>query len=526
MRPRILAIVCTLAALGAAPAHAAPIVPGCADPAHAGGEWRSYGHDLANTRNQPDEHSINASTVRNVAKAWVFDTNAIPGGGGTFSNTPVVADGCLFLASSTGVVYAVNPDSGVLVWKSVKLPGSGCGSLCGNVITGSPSVENGLVYVAVAKQYKGPPIGDDPNGPAVYALNEQTGVVEWITPVMDPTKATDKNLNSVVAGPVVSDGVIFQGIMSGESQPAGSNKPRGGYAIIDALTGTRIFQGWTIPDSEYSAGYLGASVWCTAAVDAANGYAYACGGNPASGQLESRHSNALLKIDIDQTRATFGDIVGTFKGNADNYYPQLYQQPVCRQFDDQLAVVWSQACVQQDLDFGSSPNLITIDVGGTPTTLVGDLQKSGIYYAAYADDMGFAWSSIVGTPGFPLNSTNPATADGSVFVAGGTPYNMWSLTANDGGYEWVSPITPVPIQYQSVSTANGVVYTLTALGDLVAFDAATGVPMLRRPLILDTLDPTKDPTTQGRPNDLSSQGVAIARNTIYAASGPFVVAYR
>jgi hypothetical protein len=94
---------------------------------------------------------------------------------------------------------------------------------------------------------------------------------------------------------------------------------------------------------------------------------------------------------------------------------------------------------------------------------------------------------------------------------------MYSLTADHGRYGWMTPIATGPTHFESVSTASGVVYTMTNLGELLAVDAATGVPMVRRSLALDV------GTYAG---DLSSQGVAIARNTIYAPAASFVVAYR
>jgi outer membrane protein assembly factor BamB len=37
-------------------------------------------------------------------------------GGGVYNNTPVIADGCLYLADSSGALHALNADSGDLVW--------------------------------------------------------------------------------------------------------------------------------------------------------------------------------------------------------------------------------------------------------------------------------------------------------------------------------------------------------------------------------------------------------------------------
>ena len=93
-------------------------LPGCADPKHPGGEWRSYGHDLSNTRSQPKEKTIDPSNAATLEPKWVFDTTTQKKvlDGGTFQNTPVIADGCVYTSTSTGWVFAINADTGKLVW--------------------------------------------------------------------------------------------------------------------------------------------------------------------------------------------------------------------------------------------------------------------------------------------------------------------------------------------------------------------------------------------------------------------------
>lgn len=506
---------------------------GCADPDHAGGEWRSYGGDLNNSRDQVAEGKIGPDTVGRLAMAWSFRTSSVQAGGGGFSNTPVVADGCVYLASNSGFVYALDADTGTLAWKSVKLPGAGQ-TLLGGVIVGSPVVAKGAVYVGVSR----------PGTPYVTALDQETGVVLWTATVEGYSEATTQNNALINASPVYLevDGqpMIFMGFAGNE----GGSVARGGFAIVDAssgcsaapegaepgayatecttpdptggATGGRLLaHTYTINDAEYAAGYRGASVWCTAAADPSTGHVYACGGNPASKRIEHRFSNALLKIDADPSRATFGQIVDSYKGNVDQYYPGLDRQPLCDALGDTLVVVWSLACLQLDLDFGSSPNLFRDSLGNL---MLGDLQKSGIYHTVFADHMEAAWSTVVGTPCFACNAASPAYDDArkQVYTATTTPSAVWALTSENGRYRWAGPIGE-PTHFQPVSTANGVVYTMDAAGGLNAFDAVSGVVLMRRPLSIDVNAPA---------TDAGSQGVSIARNTVYAATGEFVVAYR
>ena len=491
---------------------------GCADPNHPGGEWRTYGHDLSNTRSQPLEKKIDASNAASLEPKWIFDTSAQRGvtDGGGFQNTPVVADGCLYAATSTGWVFALNPDNGKTLW-ATPLRGEGGGALIGGVIVGSPTVQDGMVFLAVSK----------PGAPYVAALDQATGELLWTSTVM-----TTKKFSAVFnATPVYYDGMIFQGWLGVE----GSGPTRGGYAIIDASRscdrraevecvsprpggrgGAILETRWTISDKEYRKGYHGASVWCTAAVDPVEKHIYACGGNPHSEGKEARYANSLLKIDGDPKSPTFGDVVDYYKGRVDQYVSGADRQVVCENFAEETTVlVWSVGCLMLDLDFGASPNLFRDSEG---RLVLGDLQKAGVYHAVYADKMAPAWQATIAPPCFSCNATSGAFADGKIFTVGSPPGHLVSLGTDadaEGLPQWLYPLHD-GIHYQSVSTANGVVYLVDGVGNLNMVDAATGAPLMRRPISMDVQAPSVD---------TASQGVAIARNRLFVANGNFIVSY-
>ncbi|HWL66112.1 MAG TPA: PQQ-binding-like beta-propeller repeat protein [Actinomycetota bacterium] len=518
MKIRFALVVCLIAAALQPAAGANGRPEGCADPSHPGGEWRSYGHDLSNTRTQPLEKKIDPSNAATLEPKWVFDTAAqddVPDGG-TFQNTPVVADGCMYTSTSSGWAFALNADTGKVLW-STQLVGQGGGSLIGGVIVGSPTVADGMVFLAVSR----------PGSPYVAALDQDTGQVLWKSTVMTTKKFTA----AFNATAVYYKGKIFQGWLGVE----GSGPTRGGYAILDASRtcsdlpnvtcsepragakgGKILADEWTITDQEYKKGYHGASVWCSAALDPKEQYIYACGGNPHSEGKEARFANSLLKIDGDPSRKTFGQIVDHYKGRPDQYVSGADRQAVCDNFGDETTVVvWSAGCLMLDLDFGASPNLFE-DASGR--LVVGDLQKAGVYHAVYADHMAPAWQTTVSAPCFSCNATSGAYANGRVFTVGSPPGHVVSIGARgqqEGRPQWVSP-THDGIHYQSVSTANGVVYVIDGYGNLNIVEAETGRPLMRRPIGVDVGQPAPD---------LASQGVAIARNRVYAANGQWVVVY-
>lgn len=484
----VLATIATL--LAVVPAHAADT---CAGPA-AGGEWPSYGGSLYNTRTQAEETSIKPETAGNLSVKYFVTTTQIDGAGGIFSNTPAIADGCLFGATSTGLVFAVNADTGKQVWKNI-VPGKGQ-SLLGGVIVGSPAVSGGKVYVGVS----------DPGNPYVAAFDEFTGDLLW-TSVVEGSKIGFPQANALINASVLvtPDGLVFQGFSGNE----GGAPARGGFTVLDANDGSLIAHTYTISEAEYAAGYRGASVWCSPAYDAATKTVFACGGNPASKDKEARYTNALLKIDLDRSSPNFALVVDAYKGNPDQYYPGLDHQPAC-ETNPNVGVVWSVTCLQLDLDFGASPTLFRDSLD---KLMVGDLQKSGIYHAVYADHMEGAWTAPVAPPCFACNSSSPAVDGSRIYTIGTPPSELWSFGFG-GKINWTEPIGDPTVHYQPISTANGVVFIMDGLGFLNAYDAANGLPLLKHNLSLDASAFAGDAN--------SSAGIAIARNKVYVAHAGYI----
>lgn len=485
-----LAFTCLLAT--ALPIGGARAAAGCADAA-PGGEWRNPGRSIAGTRSQPAEDLIGVDNADELAPTWTFNFEDASSDYGRFENTPVVADGCVYLATTSGYVLAINADTAEIVWKT-QLPSEGLAGY-GGLIVGSVAVAHGRVYATVS----------DSANPYLASLDQATGAIEFMT-VVD-----DRPLAFVTAAPIVHDDLVFVGI-AGQEASAGS---RGGYALVDALTGDILEKRYVISDEEFADGYEGASIWSTPVIDAATGYAYAATGNPSS-NFESRNANAILKIDVDASRATFGDIVDAYKGSWDSYTPNCNSSATL------------PGCAHIDVDFGASLNLFT-DARGE--TLVGGVQKSGIYHAVHADTMQEAWTAVVGTPGHVFNAASSAVDEDGVYIPATAPGQMVSLDRDFGSINWASPIADVG-HYQPATVANGVVYTTTMTGLLIGYSTDDGTPLLVRPLALDT--GAFDPTAPAGSGDIggvlavaqTSAGVSVARHTVYVAFQHFVVAYR
>ena len=603
MRLRAALVVAATAAgaLAVPTSAAAKPMPGCAPTAGVtGGEWRTFGHDLANTRTQPSEKVISPADVPTLRTAWVFSAvNA--GGAGDFTGTPVVADGCVYMASTRGWAFAVNADTGKLVWKRKMPHGGNVNSTVGvstrtveppssrdvrirvprrvrgsrvvsaRIYAGarktkalkgrrlrSPVLVRGVsskrftarivvrtakgrkatlkrrfraltaqkvgtVYMFVTRTQKadGCPPGDPCIGPYALALDQATGNIVWATPSVDDQAGAD-----TYGSPVFHDGVVMMGVSGGSAElgdEADRHAFQGSMSFIDASSGRVIKKTWTIhPPEQPEDDFAGAGIWSTPAIDSEDKVAYVGTANPFKPQAEHKNANSVVKFDIDLKSPRFGEIVGSYKGQIDEYVPAFSELP-CYDFPNNYPPYYPQgvgSCGDIDLDFGASPNLFR---GAGGRKLVGAGQKSGVYHVFDAKTMEPVWTQIVGPPGAFGGVVGSTAHDGnSVYGPITVPGYVWSIAAGDGRHRWVGPVADGMHWGPPVAVANGVVYTVDFSGFLDAFDARTGALLAKRPLAMGgggAVSPTW-------------AGVSIARNTVFAAVGVlgladgFVVAYR
>ena len=121
----------------------------CAPAEHPGGDWRMYGHDNANTRSQPAETTIGRLEAPFLGPVWTFSASAA-GGSGDFTGTPTVADGCVYVGSNDGWVFAMNADTGELVWKAEVPDGGGINSsIVTEDVNGNGQADNGEFAIAI-----------------------------------------------------------------------------------------------------------------------------------------------------------------------------------------------------------------------------------------------------------------------------------------------------------------------------------------------------------------------------------------
>jgi len=479
-------------ALTCFPSSASASAPCTTAPA-AGGQWPMYGHDLANTRSQPEAAGLAPGDVAKLTPAWTFSTSSLGDETG-FNSTPVVDDGCVYVASAGGSAYALDARTGHLVWRRT-LEASNPGS--GGTDVGAAAI-SGKEVIYLVNQFA---------APYAIALNKSTGAVIWRSaPFAPPLTSSVAQAGSYTnASPIVAGGYL----LAGYSPPEGVATATGGFSVIDVKTGAVLATTPTIPQHAQEEGYAGGGLWSTPAYDPRTKYAYWGAGNPNSKTKQYRTTDAILKIDLDARRATFGQIVGSYEGNVDQYtqaLEELSHSPACEVSEAAPDPLDDPVCGQLDLDFGSAANLFTTADG---RKVVGDLQKSGVYHVADAATMTPVWSSIVGPSCLACNADSTAFDGGAVYGVATPGGTMFALDRSSGASDWLSPVGD-GVHYQSVSTADGVVWTVDGASNLDGFEASSGAPLVRRPLSVDAGAPV---------TDVTSSGVAIAEDRLFVAAG-------
>ena len=133
--------------------------------------WPMFRHDLNNTG-----YTSEVGPKTNII-AWDFDTGSV------VTSSPAVADGVVYVGSNDTYVYALDASTGDEIWRYQI-----SGQFGYNGTYSSPAVADGVVYIG----------SNDFN---IYALNASTGTKIWNFTVF----------GYVYSSPVVVDGILYVG---------------------------------------------------------------------------------------------------------------------------------------------------------------------------------------------------------------------------------------------------------------------------------------------------------------------------
>jgi len=384
------------------------------------GDWPTFGRSLSNDRYNASAQGIDASSVKTLSEVWHRD--GLTG----VSSTPAVAGDTVYFGDWKGVVHAASIVDGTDHWKAD----------LGVPIMSSPTLDGDAVFVATNNE--------------LIRLRRSTGEVQW------KAQTSDHPIAISPASPVVVDGLVIQGVASGELMiPRDDYSFKGTITAFDTESGRQKWK-FELTTGDTNSG-AGVGIWSTPSVDRERETMYVGTGNtyepPASPNADS-----ILALKYKT-----GDVV----------WKTQFTHPD----------VWSMGKREGlDADVGSGPNLW--EVNGKAMVGAGD--KRGVFHALDRDTGRVAWETPM-TPGSALGGVigTSAYADGTVYVASnmGNEANnaptgdskVFALDAATGKPRWEVPMTGAV--FASVTVIPGVVLVGTTAAAFHALDATNGAEL-------------------------------------------------
>jgi len=331
-----------------------------------GGEWPTYGGDLANTRYSALDQ-INASNFNQLQIAWRLKTeNFGPEPEYKFEATPLMANGVLYtVAGSRRAVVALDPASGEVLWMHAEHEGKRA-ELAPRQLSG-----RGLAYWTDGKTER---IFYVTPAYRLVALDAKTGIpipTFGKAGVLDLRLNDDQEMDLITADiglhatPIVAGNTIIVGAAhrTGE-QPKSKTNVKGYVRGFDVITGKRLWIFHTIPRrGEYgydtwqkgSAEYTGnTGVWTQISVDENLGLVYLPVETPTQDSYGGdRPGNGLFGESL---------VAVDLKTGVRKWHYQLVHHGI-----------W-------DLDIPCAPVLVDITVDGKPVKALAQASKQSILY--------------------------------------------------------------------------------------------------------------------------------------------------
>jgi polyvinyl alcohol dehydrogenase (cytochrome) len=427
----------------------------------------------------------------------------------------------VFLTTTAGVVYSLDAKTGCTYWGFQTAPGIRAGVSIGEA--------NGKPAAFFAE-----------GGGTIDALNAQTGEVLW------KQKPVEHFAAIATSGPRFYKGVVYQAYSSFEEALGGDPKFacctfRGSVVALDADTGKKLWQTFTIPEAAKETGKSaagtaqsgpsGAGVWSTPTIDEQAGVLYVATGDNYSDPATAT-SDAILAMDLKT-----GEVKWSKQLTAGDTY------------NNGCSAAVKANCPKKggpDFDFGQPPILVSL--GGGKRALV-IAAKSGTAYALDPDRKGeVLWQTQAGTGTALGGSQWGSASDGkNLYVAISNPGLTGEVDPKSpGGYRivldprrggglhaidlktgrilWSTKPEPCvsekkdcsPAQSAAVTAIPGAVFSGAVDGHLRAWSTATGK------VLWDANTAREFETVNGKPahgGSMDVGGPAVVDGMVFVNSG-------
>lgn len=427
--------------------------------------WPAHNHDLSNTR-ATTQTPINSKTVSKLKVKWTFKFPYI-GQFGAYTSNPIVLDGVVYIEDPDSNVYALNRETGAVMWKHLYksvTPSGGPNGL---------ALGYGLLFGVTEG--------------SAFALNPSNGKQVWIH------KLIGNNKEGIDMAPQLYDGKVLVSTIPGSSANFYQGGAFGTVFSMDAKTGKTVWSFQTVKG--------GAKLFGNPKVNSGGGLWYP--------PTVDGHGRVFISV------ANPAPLYGTpkFPNGSSRPGPNLYTDSLVALDGQTGKLLWFRQVIPHDLrDYDLQVDAITatVPIKGVQTEVELVAGKMGKVYAYRADNGRHLWTLPVGKhlndagllPKKPITvfpgifggvETPMALAANRLFVpwlnfpvhasatglAGGLAFNFKTgtggLTAVDAGTGKVLWQNKLPSEdFGAATVANDVVFTSTYDGTIYAFDTKTG----------------------------------------------------
>jgi polyvinyl alcohol dehydrogenase (cytochrome) len=476
-------------------------------PLSAGARWTSWGVDLSNSRFQTrDMAGMVAGDVPKLKLKWAI---GFPDTSHAWSQ-PTAAGGRVFVGSQGGRVYALDAQTGCVIWSFLAT-----GATRTAIVIGEQPGRATLAYFTTIPGW-------------LYALDAESGALVWRTRVEDHISTR------LTGSPVLFGGKLYVPAASFEEGMSTAKSYEcctfhGSLSAFDAGTGARIWKRdmidhpstvlKTSASGQKLLGPSGGSIWSSPAIDPKRKLLYVTTGNGFSGPPQAL-TDAIVALDLDTGQVRWSSQVqsqdifvpGCGKPGNDNFSCPEENGP--------------------DADFGSAPILAHLATG-RDIVLAG--QKSGTVWAVDPDQAGRVVWHYQAAPSaageFGALVWGQAADGKNIYVpvsniqdparAGG----LHAVSLINGKRSWYAPPAPAVCasgpgctraQASAPSVIDGVVFAGSADGALRAYSTRDG-------RVLWSTDTNREFETVNRVKahggSMIGPGPTIADGMLYVNSG-------